>query len=627
MNGLIDRGLVREIGCSNFSPAQLEEAARAARDHGLRGFAVVENEYSLVEREPETSGALEMALRLHMAFVPFFPLASGLLSGAYRRGRPTPRASRLGGDGRPAERVLGAAQLDSRRAPRGLRGGAWPHAARAGALVPGRARAGRDRDRRRDLARAGARQRGRHRRLAAHRRGARGGRRTARVRRVAWTAAAIEEPVHGNASDCSILPAMLLEDAGSGTRGAPSLRWAGAVMQEEPQRRAAAARHSVHRRREDRGRAEVPHVPRTQVSVDGHGPRGARRRRPAHLRAGHRTEPGRRGRRLPDARDECRARRLGRRTGRRRLLAGRHLPEERARRRPRPVQLRQQRRVRRSGARQRLRRQHRRHHPHQRARRDGERRESLVRHRRLPAGARTRPPIRSRRRSSGSTRPATWPCCGSTRRAKRSPRSRSATRTRWRSASGSSLSATLSASTSRSPRGSSPVSAGTCRRPTAPIIPNGIQTDAAINQGNSGGPLIDQNGNVIGINEQIASPSGSFSGLGFAIPIDTAKTVMQQITTTGSAKHAFLGVDGHDDQPAARQGSRPACGPGRARGLGQPGVGSGGRRHQGRHPDPGHPGGAHPHRRRHHHRPRRPAGHEHGAAGCARSPRSNRATR
>ncbi len=89
--------------------------------------------------------------------------------------------------------------------------------------------------------------------------------------------------------------------------------------------------------------------------------------------------------------------------------------------------------------------------------------------------------------------------------------------------------------------------------PNGAVIPNGIQTDAAINQGNSGGPLLDQNGNVIGINEQIATTSGSFSGLGFAIPIDTAKTVMQQITATGSAKHAFLGVEGQTiDAPLAK---------------------------------------------------------------------------
>jgi S1-C subfamily serine protease len=88
---------------------------------------------------------------------------------------------------------------------------------------------------------------------------------------------------------------------------------------------------------------------------------------------------------------------------------------------------------------------------------------------------------------------------------------------------------------------------GTARDLQAPngaIIPNGIQTDAAINQGNSGGPLIDANGEVIGINEQIASTSGSFSGLGFAIPINTAKTVMQQILQTGKATHAYLGIEG-----------------------------------------------------------------------------------
>jgi S1-C subfamily serine protease len=95
--------------------------------------------------------------------------------------------------------------------------------------------------------------------------------------------------------------------------------------------------------------------------------------------------------------------------------------------------------------------------------------------------------------------------------------------------------------------------------PNGAVIPNGIQTDAAINQGNSGGPLLDQNGNVIGINEQIASPSGSFSGLGFAIPIDTAKTVMQQIAATGSAKHAFLGIAGQTiDAPLAKALKLPA---------------------------------------------------------------------
>jgi S1-C subfamily serine protease len=85
--------------------------------------------------------------------------------------------------------------------------------------------------------------------------------------------------------------------------------------------------------------------------------------------------------------------------------------------------------------------------------------------------------------------------------------------------------------------------------PNGALIPEGIQTDAAINQGNSGGPLLDQDGNVIGLNEQIATTSGSFSGLGFAIPINLARTVMQQIEETGQARHAFLGIEGHTITP------------------------------------------------------------------------------
>ena len=65
--------------------------------------------------------------------------------------------------------------------------------------------------------------------------------------------------------------------------------------------------------------------------------------------------------------------------------------------------------------------------------------------------------------------------------------------------------------------------------PNGQTIPNGIQTDAAINQGNSGGPLIDANGRVIGINEQIASQGGGNDGLGFAVPINTAIRSLEQL--------------------------------------------------------------------------------------------------
>lgn len=78
--------------------------------------------------------------------------------------------------------------------------------------------------------------------------------------------------------------------------------------------------------------------------------------------------------------------------------------------------------------------------------------------------------------------------------------------------------------------------------PNGQTIPNGIQTDAAINQGNSGGPLIDGNGKVIGVNEQIASSGGGNDGLGFAVPINTAMRSLEQIKTSGKVTYAWMGV-------------------------------------------------------------------------------------
>ena len=80
--------------------------------------------------------------------------------------------------------------------------------------------------------------------------------------------------------------------------------------------------------------------------------------------------------------------------------------------------------------------------------------------------------------------------------------------------------------------------------PNGSIISNGIQTDAAINSGNSGGPLIDATGHVIGINEQIASQSGGNQGLGFAVPINTAIRVMEQLKDGGEVEYAWLGIQG-----------------------------------------------------------------------------------
>ena len=85
LNDLVDEGKVRWIGSSNVSAEQIEEAETLARERGLARFVSVQNEYSFVEREAE-DGVLATCERLGIGFLPYFPLASGLLTGKYRRG-------------------------------------------------------------------------------------------------------------------------------------------------------------------------------------------------------------------------------------------------------------------------------------------------------------------------------------------------------------------------------------------------------------------------------------------------------------------------------------------------------------------------------------------------------------
>jgi len=79
---------------------------------------------------------------------------------------------------------------------------------------------------------------------------------------------------------------------------------------------------------------------------------------------------------------------------------------------------------------------------------------------------------------------------------------------------------------------------------------NFIQTDAAINPGNSGGALIDAGGNLVGINTAIFSRSGGSMGIGFAIPVSTAKMVLEQIVKTGSVTRGWIGVEVQEITPA-----------------------------------------------------------------------------
>jgi aryl-alcohol dehydrogenase-like predicted oxidoreductase len=94
---LIDAGKVRAIGASNFDGALLREADAAARADGLTRFSAVQNDYSLLNREDAERDGLPACRELAIGFVPYFPLASGLLTGKYRPGEQAPAGTRLAG--------------------------------------------------------------------------------------------------------------------------------------------------------------------------------------------------------------------------------------------------------------------------------------------------------------------------------------------------------------------------------------------------------------------------------------------------------------------------------------------------------------------------------------------------
>ena len=93
LDEIVRAGKVREIGCSNFSATELR-AAQGVVQPGVARFVSVQNEYSLLHRVPERE-VLDECRRAGLAFIPYFPLASGLLTGKYRHGQPPPQGSRL----------------------------------------------------------------------------------------------------------------------------------------------------------------------------------------------------------------------------------------------------------------------------------------------------------------------------------------------------------------------------------------------------------------------------------------------------------------------------------------------------------------------------------------------------
>ncbi len=110
------------------------------------------------------------------------------------------------------------------------------------------------------------------------------------------------------------------------------------------------------------------------------------------------------------------------------------------------------------------------------------------------------------------------------------------------------------------------------RELTAPdgfTIDGAIQTDAAINPGNSGGPLLDGQGRVVGINSQIASSSGGNEGIGYAVPIETAKEVADALIAGRSIERPFLGVQLADDDNGAQVAEVTSGSPAAAAGLKQ----------------------------------------------------------
>ncbi len=104
-------GKVREIGCSNFTADLLHRSVDIAAESGVAWFASVQNHYSLLTRDPERDGVLDACARHGIAFVPYFPLESGVLTGKYQADEPPPEGTRLAAWGERASRFKNDAAM------------------------------------------------------------------------------------------------------------------------------------------------------------------------------------------------------------------------------------------------------------------------------------------------------------------------------------------------------------------------------------------------------------------------------------------------------------------------------------------------------------------------------------
>ena len=142
LDDLIRQGKVRYIGNSNFPAWRIAEAELTARQMNVSPFVSCQDEYSLVVRDIEKD-LLPAAQEYNLGLLPFFPLASGLLTGKYKRGAAAPEDTRFAKAPALARPLCHAAQRGHRREAAGLRGGARPHPARTRVLMAGVATAGR----------------------------------------------------------------------------------------------------------------------------------------------------------------------------------------------------------------------------------------------------------------------------------------------------------------------------------------------------------------------------------------------------------------------------------------------------------------------------------------------------